>query len=1386
MHKRIRNVCLLSLTVFFVASCAHAITTFTVNGQNELDIVDADSILFFEADVAQPGGTLSLEFYADANGNGLIDPGLDANLLARFQQRTITDGGSGYPFDTDGLVNGLVKFKTEPADILPGFAATGLILRLTDEDGSSAQILVHAILPEFAQSIAGQVVSSAGEPLPGVLVLVVTNPGLDAEPVFFPSDMCLPFQLWDDFEPVRDELSPPILAVTDASGMYHVSVDAGEILVQALPKPGFYIPLEEDADNFLGTVGTQIVTVAIDDQLAGIDFVLFEDTTPPVIEHEPLVEPVPYEGIVLEAQVTDDESGVQAVGAEFLLTQTAPTIFFRPVGSDEPFRQRMMYPHMEGIEPYPMPTEPHWEPEILEEEEFAASEDGASVDPAFDEGSSNGSQPDRGGIDMGIPFPWVDYWDGFQAEDFETFLAGYDLDADGIEYYIVAYDRAGNMATAPADAPATLFVLELAPSDFSITGHIHTADGDGLGGVSINATSVDLEGDYEFLWIQSRADGSYVLPVPAQGVWQVTVAPPREYYFVDPGDATVTVTVLRPGAKDGIDFTVVEDLEPPVIVHDPETDVTAQAAGDEVQIRARISDDSGRAYATVNLVPLNVPLEGEKWIDEIRGFAIPEVEEGEDADEWLFTIPAELVRRDFGYAIVAWDLAGHSTSHPEAGIDDPYIVHLEPAPYQIVGTVTDVDGNPLAGIDLYFTTIPTDFPFDGNDTPDIPDIPDLPDGIPGIGGIDLDDLVDVDDLGDMVFPDDIIHDISLGIRFARTNDEGRYSVPVKQGVWYVEFERYGLVLVETPEPVTVEAEGEYELNLVITVDDEPPVIVHTPPTEYSFGEAMIVQAEVTDNAELEEVWLALYHTLEDDIDFAFPVEPGDVEDGDAAALEEDFDEFLTEFEDSIAPWRGGEYCTYVPMSTADGVHYEANLWHEVIRSPLSSIDAVRYVVCAVDTAGNATVSPGDAPAERHVVPVEISQSVTGQVSIDEVKYGGFKTIVVQLVTADGTLLWTRPDDEGRYWFPASVGENAISVEFHPGYLVAAPEAGPREVVLETGQHADGVDFDLESRRPVRERPRERWVDVNDDSVVDILDLVQIGQHFGETINAEELPAGASNPDTNGDGIVDILDLVAAAQAFGTQFDQMAAPSLAVSADISVSAVPLTRGNGMATIALQMDAGAPIAGIQFSLGLQSDQATLLNVSKGNMLDNGPNPSFWLQPQLRGNTATAAASIALRPSGGQQASGQFAVLTLGLSDAVMANPAEISLDSLVLVTKNGERLNARVQPIQLDVESLILPERDVLLANYPNPFNPETWIPYHLSQGADVQLQIFSSTGQLIRSLDIGHQEAGIYANRARAAYWDGRNNLGERIASGVYFYSLQAGDYHAIRRMLIAK
>ena len=126
------------------------------------------------------------------------------------------------------------------------------------------------------------------------------------------------------------------------------------------------------------------------------------------------------------------------------------------------------------------------------------------------------------------------------------------------------------------------------------------------------------------------------------------------------------------------------------------------------------------------------------------------------------------------------------------------------------------------------------------------------------------------------------------------------------------------------------------------------------------------------------------------------------------------------------------------------------------------------------------------------------------------------------------------------------------------------------------------------------------------------------------------------------------------------------------------------------------------------------------------------------------------------------------------------------ALAAVENDGSRVfREGIANLQQLLASL-QPERTTLLANYPNPFNPETWIPYQLARDAAVRIDIYTADGRAVRTLVLGHQPAGMYQDKSRAAYWDGKNALGEPVASGLYFFTLTAGDFTGTGKMLIRK
>jgi hypothetical protein len=127
----------------------------------------------------------------------------------------------------------------------------------------------------------------------------------------------------------------------------------------------------------------------------------------------------------------------------------------------------------------------------------------------------------------------------------------------------------------------------------------------------------------------------------------------------------------------------------------------------------------------------------------------------------------------------------------------------------------------------------------------------------------------------------------------------------------------------------------------------------------------------------------------------------------------------------------------------------------------------------------------------------------------------------------------------------------------------------------------------------------------------------------------------------------------------------------------------------------------------------------------------------------------------------------------------------------ISYNGERTRSHYIRVIVDATGKLkvvglTPSKFALLQNFPNPFNPETWIPYELGRDASVTVRIYNFKGQPIRTIALGQQTAGTYLTKDRAVYWDGRDHIGEKVASGMYFYTLQAGDFRATKRMIIVE
>ena len=133
-------------------------------------------------------------------------------------------------------------------------------------------------------------------------------------------------------------------------------------------------------------------------------------------------------------------------------------------------------------------------------------------------------------------------------------------------------------------------------------------------------------------------------------------------------------------------------------------------------------------------------------------------------------------------------------------------------------------------------------------------------------------------------------------------------------------------------------------------------------------------------------------------------------------------------------------------------------------------------------------------------------------------------------------------------------------------------------------------------------------------------------------------------------------------------------------------------------------------------------------------------------------------------------------------VKNQPDFITLNNIVVADHEGTMRSLPVKSLSLEP----IPQQDDLGNNFPNPFNPDTWIPYQLSSASQVVIKIYNVQGQLIRILDLGRKDAGYYTTKAHAGYWDGKNTQGEKVASGVYFYTIKANNFVATKRLVVLK
>jgi len=274
---------------------------------------------------------------------------------------------------------------------------------------------------------------------------------------------------------------------------------------------------------------------------------------------------------------------------------------------------------------------------------------------------------------------------------------------------------------------------------------------------------------------------------------------------------------------------------------------------------------------------------------------------------------------------------------------------------------------------------------------------------------------------------------------------------------------------------------------------------------------------------------------------------------------------------------------------------------------------------------------------------------------------------------------------------------------------------------------------------------------------------------------------AKTGDVSGDGTVSAYDaglilryVVGLTDEFPV--DQMVSPSTIAPRNYVLSLPSLTVKAGdqiQAPIAIN-DATGLVAG---GITLKFDRNFLKPIKATP--DMALNGAFWqVNLDLTGEVRFAFASASEGDDYDTEGQNNLLMVEFEVLSNTEGKTSPLILDNITLSDSlTITKINGSITVLTPDF---------ALLQNFPNPFNPETWIPYQLAQDGDVVIRIYNQNGRMIRSLYLGKQNAGIYVAKERAAYWDGRDDTGERIASGAYYYTLRAGDFSATRKMVIVK
>ena len=360
----------------------------------------------------------------------------------------------------------------------------------------------------------------------------------------------------------------------------------------------------------------------------------------------------------------------------------------------------------------------------------------------------------------------------------------------------------------------------------------------------------------------------------------------------------------------------------------------------------------------------------------------------------------------------------------------------------------------------------------------------------------------------------------------------------------------------------------------------------------------------------------------------------------------------------------------------------------------------------------------------------------------------------------------------------------------------AVDEASRKEAEEAEKAAERAQQAAEKAEEAAKKAGKEATDLNDDGANDIFDLVTLVQNFGKSADALE-EAGVIS-DVNGDGNVDLFDLILVAQSMSG--DGVLLPSTeSASTPVAPGGNPMPNPNvwlemvsasGDASgnalrMNLMADGITELYAFQFELWFDEGTIDWISIEEGSLLSSDGADTYWHVEKPQSGKNIGAISTRLT-SEGISGIGHLASVILQPNAERWKGEKLIKTGTIRIVDANANLTEFTLHVRGLEAEQAVMPRHPELLQNYPNPFNPETWMPYKLSKASVVTIVIYDAQGKHIRTLDLGTQPASSYLAKDAAAYWNGRNDTGERVSSGTYFYHFQADDFSETRKMIILK